>query len=143
MPWVIDSCVLLDVALKDPVYGVPSALFLEDKRGDGLVVCPISAIEVSPFFDGDLKNVREFLKVMGSESDAPWMEADTESAAIGWSRYVRLKRAGKADRRPVADILIGAFAMRYKGLITRNPDHFRPFFPELTLAEPPKAAITR
>jgi len=135
--WVVDSCVLLDVALKDPVHGVSSALFLEGKRGDGLVVCSISVIEVAPFFGGDLKNVRAFLKVMGAESDAPWMETDTEAAVTGWTRYVRLKRAGQVGRRPIADILIGAFAVRYQGLITRNTDHFRPFFPELTLAAPP------
>lgn len=40
-------------------------------------------------------------------------------------------------RRPIADILIGAFAARHEGLVTRNPDHFRPFFPQLVLAEPP------
>jgi predicted nucleic acid-binding protein len=136
MPWVVDSGVLLDVALKDPEHGVSSALFLEDRRGDGLLVCPITVIEVAPFFDGDVGNVREFLKVMGAESATPWMEADTEEAVRGWTRYVRLRRAKETNRRPIADILIGAFAARQQGLITRNPEHFRPFFPELTLLEP-------
>jgi predicted nucleic acid-binding protein len=136
-PWVVDSCVLLDIALKDPVHGLPSALFLDTQRRQGVVVCPVSVIEIAPFFGGEIGHVREFLKVMGAESGAPWMEADTEAAAAGWTRYVRLKRTGQAARRPVADILIGAFATRFQGLITRNPEHFRAFFPDLNLSEPP------
>lgn len=136
MAWVVDSCVLLDVALKDPDQGVSSALFLEEKRGEGLCVCPVTVIEVAPFFGGDVRNVREFLEVMGAEPVATWMDVDTEEAARAWAKYVGLKREGKVGRRPVADVLIGAFAGRHTGLVTRNPGHFKPFFPRLTLAEP-------
>ncbi len=139
MPWVIDSCVLLDVALKDPVHGVSSALFLESKRKDGLTVCPISIIEIAPFFDGNITTVRTFLKVMGAETSAAWMESDTEAAVQGWTRHVRLKRAGEASKRPIADMLIGAFACRHQGLVSRNPDHFRAFFPGLVISTPPVA----
>jgi predicted nucleic acid-binding protein len=135
-PWVVGSCVLLDVALKDPDFGVSSSVLLEAKRREGLSVCPVTIVEVAPFFDGEAENVRTFLRLMGAESGPAWMEADTEAAAAAWARYVRLKRAGSAGRRPVADILIGAFALRHRGLITRNPEHFRPFFPKLNLAVP-------
>lgn len=140
MPWVIDSCVLLDVALKDPAHGLSSALFLEARRGEGLTVCPVSIVEIAPFFDGSVATVREFLKLMAAESSASWMEADTEAAVQGWTRYLRLKRAGESAKRPVADILIGAFAVRHQGLITRNPDDFRPLFPRMTILAPPAAA---
>jgi predicted nucleic acid-binding protein len=136
MAWVIDSCVLLDVALKDPAHGVSSALFLEQLRPDGLVVCPVSVVEIAPFFDGEVHYVRDFLKVMGVEANGVWMEADTEAAVRGWTRFVRLKRSGAACKRPLADILIGGFALRHQGLVTRNPGHFRPFFPRLTISEP-------
>lgn len=139
MPWVIDSCVLLDVALKDPVHGLSSAIFLESKRRDGLTVCPVSIIEIAPFFDGNIATVRAFLKMMGAEPGAAWMESDTEAAAQGWTRHVRLKRAGEASKRPIADMLIGAFACRHQGLVTRNPDHFRAFFPHMVIATPPLA----
>ncbi len=136
MAWVIDSCVLLDVALKDPSHGLASALFLEQIRTAGLVACPVSVVEIAPFFDGETRYVRDFLRAMGVEANVAWMEADTEAAVRGWTRYVRLKRAGAASKRPLADILIGGFALRHQGLVTRNPDHFRPFFPRLTLSAP-------
>ena len=136
MAWVIDSCILLDVALKDPTFGTPSALHLEKIRNDGLVVCPISVVELTPQFGGQVGNVREFLKVLGADPYPSWTEADTDRAADGWSRYVNRKRAGTVPKRPVADLLIGGYACRFQGLVTRNPEHFQPFYPDLTIAEP-------
>ena len=136
MPWVIDSCVVLDVALKDEVFGMPSALLLESKRPEGLTICPVTVVEVAPFFGGEAAAVRTFLGEMGADVSIAWMESDTDAAAAAWSRFVRLKREGAVRRRPVADILIGAFACRLGGLVTRNPSHFAPFFPELPLSVP-------
>jgi predicted nucleic acid-binding protein len=136
-PWIVDSCVLLDIALRDPAHGLASALFLDKRRKEGLAVCPVSIIEIAPFFAGEIGHVREFLKVLGADAGRPWLEADTEVAVRGWSRYVGLKRQGTAPRRPLADMLIGAYASRHSGLITRNPSHFRPYFPDLPLAQPP------
>jgi hypothetical protein len=41
-----------------------------------------------------------------------------------WGEYVEKKRAGKTGRRPVADVLIEAFAQRFEGLIARNLKDF-------------------
>ena len=140
MAWVVDSRILLDVALKDPEFGVPSALLLEKLRSDGLVVCPVSVIEIAPQFAGQVREVRRFLTLLGAESHAAWLEADTENAGAGWARYVLQKRAEAVRRRPVADILIGGFACRFQGLVTRNPQHFLPFFPGLATRRPAAGA---
>lgn len=49
---------------------------------------------------------------------------------------VAARRAGIGRKRPIADILIGAFAVRHDGLITRNPDNFRPWFPQMKIIGP-------
>jgi hypothetical protein len=36
----------------------------------------------------------------------------------------------------VVDVLIGAFALRFQGLLTRNVTDFRPVFQALTIVEP-------
>ena len=41
-----------------------------------------------------------------------------------------------AELREGEEILIGAFAQRLQGLVTRNPDHFRPAFPALEIRTP-------
>lgn len=136
MPWVIDTCVLLDVAFKDPEFGVSSALCLERLRSEGLVVCPITLVEAVPQLGGKLQELHEFLKLLGADAGVGWLAADTVSAAEGWHRYVMKKRAGHAGKRPVADMLIGGFACRFAGLVTRNPGDFQPFFPHLHLCQP-------
>ena len=136
MAWVVDSCVLLDVALRDSAFGLPSALCLDRRRGDGLAVSPVSAIEISPEFGGRLANVHSFLSLLGADPHEPWLAVDTERSAEAWCEYVRRRRTDRLPKRPIADILIGAFACRFQGLVTRNPGHFSPAFPDLTLIDP-------
>jgi len=50
--------------------------------------------------------------------------------------YLQQKRQRTAGKRPVADILIGAFALRHSGLLTRNGTDFRARFPGLVMAGP-------
>jgi predicted nucleic acid-binding protein len=138
MAWIVDSCVLLDLAIHDQEWGLPAAQALHKLTDQGLVACPISIVEIAPQFDGKAENVRRFLSVAGIQAGVPWLEADTRSAAEAWSRYVaaRRRRGSHVPRRPVADLLIGAFAERHGGLVTRNPDDFSPWFPKLHIIVP-------
>ena len=136
MAWVVDSCVILDIALNDSVFAKPSARLLDRLGRETLVICPVSLVEVAPCFGGTVENVRQFADLIGINHVWDWMPADTDEAAAAWTRHVSFKRGGHLRRRPVADILIGAFALRAGGLITRNADHFRTVFPSLKLAEP-------
>ncbi len=136
MAFVVDSCVLLDIALKDPLWSLKSATMLAKKMNVGLTVCPLSVVEISPQFAGSLSEVRSFLKIIGVDYDEPWTSEDTANAVISWSRYVAKRRSGKVAKRPLADILIGSFAERMSGLITRNGEHFKPWFPKLKILDP-------
>jgi hypothetical protein len=49
---------------------------------------------------------------------------------------VQKRRARLALKRPVADGLIGAFALRFQGLLTRNTADFSSLLPGLTILEP-------
>jgi hypothetical protein len=133
MPWVIDSCILLDVALKDPQWSISSAELLEAKRPEGLVVCPVSVIEITPQFGGEIEEVRKFFSLLGVSDNEGWRDADNRAAAKAWSVYVAEKRAGRVGKRQIADLMIGAFSSRFDGLLTRYPDHFRPCFPALLM----------
>lgn len=115
MAWVVDSCVLLDVALNDPVWGLRSAEILEARRPEGLVVCPVSVIEITPQFGGEIEEVRKFLAILGASDREGWLDADTRAAAQAWSADGAEKRksgGARAGKRPVADLMIGAFATR-------------------------------
>ena len=67
-----------------------------------------------------------------------WQEQDTAKAARAWSRHIARRREHPPHfaTSPVTDVLIGGFAMRFDGLITRTTGDFRALLPSLRLARP-------
>jgi hypothetical protein len=128
--------VLIDVIEADPSFGERSTRHMEEMLGAGLVVSPVTYAELAPVFEGSLALQDEFLSGAGVGFDEPWTWEDTVAAHRAWSAYVKRRRARRIARRPLADVLIGAFACRHDGLITRNPDDFASLFPGLALSDP-------
>jgi predicted nucleic acid-binding protein len=136
MAWVVDTCMLLDVLEDDPRFGRASALALDSHAEAGLVICPVTYAELAPAFAGDTALQDEFLHGVGVDFRQDWTWADTLSAHRAWHRFIERRRSHALPRRPLADILIGAFATRRQGLLTRNAADFAPLFPDLTLGGP-------
>lgn len=136
MAWVVDTCILLDIGLDDPKFASGSERLLEAKLADGLVICPVSFVELAPAFSGNLEALEEFLFQLGVGHEEGWLPKDTGNACAAWTRHVQARRTRQRTKRPIADVLIGAFALRHQGLLTRNADDFRKLFPSLTLLTP-------
>ena len=139
MAWVVDSCVLIDVISEDETFGECSADCLVRCASSELILCPVSYVEIAPSFYGDRRGQDTFLSEVEVDFSVPWEWADTLVAHEAWSRYVSLKRENRMCRKPIADVQIGAFAMRFDGLITRNGADFRKLFPKLKIKEPRSA----
>ena len=136
MPWTVDTCLLIDVAVDDPKFFDVSASLIETNQAEGLVVCPVSVVELAPVFGGQLPAVAEFLERMNIPWPEAWTLSDTQAAFTAWHSYVLNKRQGNITKRPIADVLIGAFASRHQGLMTRNASDFRLLFPVLKIVAP-------
>lgn len=136
MSWVVDTCVLLDIFEGDPDFANASADALDAHAADGLSIAPATFVELAPAFHGNVAEEENFLAGLGVEADFGDANRGTIAAAKAWASHVERKRAGRAPRRPVADVLIGAFASVRQGLITRNASDFRVLFPLLAIAEP-------
>lgn len=136
MAWVIDTCVVIDVLEDDPEFGLQSANLLKKLLPDGLIVCPVTFVELAPAFAGDIAAQKKFFNLVGLDYGEPMTLLDSEEAHSGWNQLVVEKRLGRVGKRPVADVLIGGFAMRFQGLVTRNKDDFRPWFPQLIMLVP-------
>ena len=136
MIWIVDTCVILDVLEDDPEFGLPSARLLEERLAEGLGICPVTHVELAPAFDGDLDDQKRFLDQAGIDYRSGWTLADTEAAHRAWHLHVSARRSGTLAKRPIADILIGAFASNRRGLITRNARDFLKNFPDLRILEP-------
>lgn len=133
--WVIDTCVVLDVFENDPQFGLSSAKLLDKLLPSGLTVSPVTLVELSAAFDGDLLEQKRFLEQMGVSHSEEWTLADTEASHRAWNSYVKARRIDRVPKRPVADILIGGFAQNRQGLVTRNSSDFRRWFPKLVIRE--------
>jgi predicted nucleic acid-binding protein len=136
LAWVVDTCVLIDVLEDVPEFGAASARVLDQHAGEGLVVSSVTYAELAPAFEGDLALQDEFLGGVGVLSQEDWTWDDTLRAHAAWHAHTRRRREHRVRKRPLADILVGAFALRFQGLITRNPADFQTDFPDLALRLP-------
>ena len=134
--WVVDTCVIIDIISGDGEYSGISADAIDTKRDDGLVVAPITYVELAPSFNGDSNRQNAILSALGIDINFDGDKDAVLAAHKAWYGHVMRKRAGAENKRPIADIMIGAFAMRKGGLITRNEDDFRSLYPNLTIFNP-------
>ena len=125
MAWVVDTSVLLDIHLADPTFAERSGRCLALHLSDGLVICPVSYVELAPAFNGDSGLQQAFLQEVGVDWLQPWTSLDTATSHQLWADHIADRRLGHGSKRPVADVLIEGFAHRFQGIITRNQKHFR------------------
>ena len=136
MSMVVDTCVILDVLDRDPVFGAASAEAIDRYAEGGLLISPLTYVELAPAFLGDETRERDFLFEIGIDLPPTFGEDDLSLAHAAWNNHIQRKRSGKVAKRPVADVMIGALAQATNGLITRNPDDFRALFPTLNIVTP-------
>ena len=136
MTWVVDTCVVIDLVERDGEFGEVSAAALASKIDDSFVIAPITYVELGPVFGGDRERQDAFLKESWIDFDFAGNKEAVVAAHKAWYEHVLRKRKGEATKRPIADVMIGAYALQKGGLITRNEDDFRSLYPELTIYNP-------
>lgn len=136
MTWVVDTCIILDILDRHAKFAETSSRALESKLDDVLTIAPISYVELAPAFNGDTAAQDAFLDGMWIQRDFNGSKDAVLLAHKAWHEHILRKRAGVVRRRPIADVLIGAYAMQRGGLITRNEDDFRALYPNLTIFNP-------
>lgn len=136
MAWVVDTCLLLDIGLDDPEFAEESEKLVLQMSSSGVLISPVTFVELAPAFGGDIEALKNFLVGLGIDFEESWEVLDTENAAQAWAVHILKRRTGGGLKRPVADVLIGSFALRFKGLLTRNAKDFQKLFPNLSVVEP-------
>lgn len=126
MIYAVDTCVLLDVLLPDPVHGVSSKDVLNKAAKDGkLVICPIVYAELSPEFKTQ-DSFDIFLKETGIEI-LPFSREILWKGGEVWKAYTQ--KGGKRKDRIIPDFLIGAFSsVKAEAIITRDRDFYKTYF---------------
>jgi len=126
MIFSIDTCVLLDLLLPDPDFGVMSQEKLHEAHERGpLIICPIVYAELCPQFDKQT-NLDTFLKETGIRMK-PFTSEILWRAGEVWNDY--RSRGGKRKDRILPDFLIGAFtSIKAEWIITRDKDFYEKNF---------------
>ena len=136
MTWVVDTCVIIDVFRGDKMFSEASSMALQSKLDDVLTIAPITYVEMAPEFNGDVAAQDAFLDGMWIHRDFNGSKEAILLAHKAWHEHIMRKRAGDARKRPIADVLIGAYAMQKGGLITRNEADFKSLYPNLIIFNP-------
>ena len=129
----VDTNVLLDVFLPDPVHGESSSTALEKAFHEGsLMVNEIVYAELAPQFES-----RELFDDVLGKLGIQMVVADTEvafSAGEAWKTY---RKTGGKRNRIIADFLIGAHAfLKADRLLTRDRGFYRDYFKKLVILDP-------
>jgi predicted nucleic acid-binding protein len=130
---LVDSNVLLDVAVDDPAWGEWSAATLRRVADEAILV--INAVvygEVSVGYPS-IEELDAALPVDLFRRDAiPY-----EAAFLAGKAFMGYRRRGGARRAPLPDFYIGAHAAvaGYR-LLTRDARRYRTYFPKLELIAP-------
>ncbi len=132
--WIVDTCVAVDILKDHDRFGEASMQLYDQYFDQGLGISPTVYAELAPLFPNE-KIQHQVLEAFGLEI-LSWEKVDTIKSSEGWRSYIHLKRQQNTEKRVIADIMIGAFASRFQGLITRNPKDFEPYFPDLKILNP-------
>lgn len=127
---------IIDLVTGDPLFEPASTRCLQTHLGDGLVISPVTFVELGPSFSGDDAATEAFLGALRIGTSEFWSPADSILAHRLWHQFQARRRQQPTAKRPVADVLIAAFAERFQGIITRNASDFRNILPTLTVIEP-------
>ena len=127
---VIDTNILLDIFLPDPVYGESSLKLLEEMYQQGsLVICDIVYSELSPQFN-EKNLLDESLEKIGINI----ISSNTDTLYQAGQLWLQYRKKQKGRDRIIPDFIIGSFAMNQgHRLITRDRGFYRDYFQGLTI----------
>jgi predicted nucleic acid-binding protein len=130
---LVDSNVLLDVLIPDPVWEQWSSAALTDAgQSRVLVINPIIYSEVSTGFERIEELDQALPAEMFRRDPLPW-----EAAFLAGKSFLEYRRRGGARHSPLPDFYIGAHAaVAGMTLLTRDAARYRTYFPKLELICP-------
>ena len=133
--YIVDPQLVTDILdAKSEVAARANAL-IEAHRDDDLILAPTSYVALSSAFMGIRSMQDRFLENLGIRVAKTASEKVMSAAYSAWSRYQK-DNPGVEGPGVFESLYIGAYALLYDGLLTRQGDLYRKYFETLMVIEP-------
>ena len=133
--YIVDPQLVTDILDAKSEEGVRANALIEAHRGDELILAPTSYVTLSSAFMGIRSMQDRFLENLGIKVAKTASGKVMDAAYSAWSRYQK-DNPGAEGPGIFESLYIGAYALLYDGLLTRQGHLYRKYFETLTVIEP-------
>ena len=135
MKYIVDPQLILDVLESEGERSESVVAFLAKHKEDELVLAPTSYVALSPAFMGIRSMQDRFLDNLGIKvtKNAPAKVMD--AAYKAWSCYQKDNPVVKGGMGVFDSLYIGAYALLFDGILTRQGDLYRKYFDTLNVLD--------
>ena len=136
MKFLVDPQLIMDALKGESEAGKSALALFEAHKTDDLILAPTSYLALSPAFMGIRSMQDRFLETVGIRvaRNAPAKVMDAAYSA--WSRYQQDNPRIAGGNSVFDQLYIGAYALLYDGILTRQGDLYRKYFETLNVVEP-------
>ena len=136
MKFLVDPQLITDALKGESEEGRRALNLFEAHKADELILAPTSYIALSPAFMGIRSMQDRFLETVGIRvlRNAPAKVMDAAYSA--WSRYQQDNPRIAGGNSVFDQLYIGAYALLYDGILTRQGNLYRKYFETLNIVEP-------
>jgi len=133
VPYLVDSCVFLDVFIRDPYwYEWSAGMLTRITASSDIIINPIIYAEISVRFD-----TVEELDQQLNQSFVGFRGIPKEAAFLAGKCYLDYRRRSGTRTSPLPDFFIGAHAaVEGLPLVTRDLRRYGEYFPKLEMICP-------
>ena len=136
MKYLVDPQLVTDMLDGASEQGKRAMALIKAHRADDLILAPTSYFALSPAFMGMSSMQDRFLDNLGIRmaKKAPAKVLDVAYAA--WSRYQAEHSNDDGGNSVFDQLYIGAYALVFDGIMTRQGELYRRYFETLNILEP-------
>ena len=136
MKFLVDPQLIADALKGESEEGKSALALFEAHRVDELVLAPTSYVALSPAFMGIRSMQDRFLETVGIRVSRNAPAKVMDAAYSAWSRYQQDNPRIAGGNSVFDQLYIGAYALLYDGILTRQGDLYRKYFETLNVVEP-------